>query len=222
MEDGAVHDEALRRVVAMFDMAVMSNTLRGIYVEAQVGVLLGPTWEAVGGDWGPYDFRSSDGAKLEVKQSAARQSWEQNRPTKPVFDIRPRTGRYEGADWIPGTGRTADIYVFAWHPLWTDADQRDQTQWDYYVVPTPALADDRKTIGLSSRPHVHRSILPLGSGTVNGEPRSDQSSCRGYRVARTSRTSSRVERGLTKQNRRMVSPCQALGTTKAVPSPSNR
>ena len=144
-----VHHETLRRVGAMFDTPVMSNTLRSLYVEAQIGVLLGPTWRSVGADWAPYDFESDTGVKLEVKQSAARQTWTQTRPTRPSFDIRPRTGRYDGAASIPEAGRAADVYVFAWHPRTVDVDQRDETQWEYYVVPTVDLPPNQATISLS-------------------------------------------------------------------------
>ncbi|MCU1387459.1 MAG: hypothetical protein JWL72_797 [Ilumatobacteraceae bacterium] len=67
-----------------------------------------------------------------------------------MFGIARPTGRYEGAIWVAGEGRFADIYLFAWHGGWDEpeVDQRDSTQWDYYVVATSDLPH-QKTIALS-------------------------------------------------------------------------
>lgn len=62
-----------------------------------IGVLLGDDWTYVGADWGGWDFESADYHRLEIKQSAAKQSWAQAGPSRGVFDIAPRSGRYEGA-----------------------------------------------------------------------------------------------------------------------------
>ncbi|WGF90105.1 hypothetical protein [Marinivivus vitaminiproducens] len=101
-------------------------------------------------DWAPYDFGHQDGTRLEVKQSSALQSWPTTKPSKPTFDIKPRTGFWEGANWTAQIGRNADIYVFAYHPI-TDAaaDHRDPRQWQFYVVPTTALPNFQ-TITLGS------------------------------------------------------------------------
>jgi hypothetical protein len=87
---------------------------------------------------------------LEVKQSAARQTWTLARPaTKPIFDIRARTGYFEGADWVSDARRFAEIYVFAHHPVMDEtADHRDPRQWHFYVVPTSRLPPG-KTISLT-------------------------------------------------------------------------
>ncbi|MBK8545700.1 MAG: hypothetical protein IPL62_20575 [Caulobacteraceae bacterium] len=56
--------------------------------------------------------------------------------SKASFDIAPRTGEYvDGAAWVDGVGRNADIYVFAYHPVADPtADHREPTQWQFYVV----------------------------------------------------------------------------------------
>lgn len=144
-----VHQIVLRSIMETFDRPVMQNSLRSMYVEEQVGVHLGDDWEHVGADWCGWDFKSTTGVRLEVKQSAAKQSWIQDRPSRGSFDIRPRTGRYEGPEWVAGVGRFADVYVFAWHGRWEEADQRDEHQWQYYVVPTRSLPLTQKTIRLS-------------------------------------------------------------------------
>jgi hypothetical protein len=145
-----VHSEALARLIAGVDRPVLQNAIRSMYVEHQIAVLLGDEWAHVGTDWGGWDFESPAGLRLEVKQASAKQSWKQSRKSKGVFDIARRTGRYEGATWVAGEGRFADVYVFAWHGGWDEPelDQRDETQWEYYVVATSDLPQ-QKTIALS-------------------------------------------------------------------------
>lgn len=145
-----VHDVILGRLLAMFSGPVMQNSLRSMYVEEQVGVLLGSRWRSVGADWAGWDFESLDGVRLEVKQSAAKQSWSQSRASRGSFDIAPRTGRYDGAVWVPGEGRAADIYLLAWHGRADEhCDQRDEAQWEYYLVAARSLPARQKTIALS-------------------------------------------------------------------------
>jgi len=87
---------------------------------------------------------------LEVKQSAARQTWTGSRnATKPIFDVRARSGYFEGADWVSDPRRFAEIYVFAHHPLMDEtADHRNPVQWHFYVVPANRLPNTR-TISLA-------------------------------------------------------------------------
>ena len=80
--------------------------------------------------------------RIQVKQSAARQSWHATlSPTpRPCFAIATKTGRWEGPAWIAEPGRNAEIFVLAWHPVADDtADHRDPAQWLFYVVPETAL-----------------------------------------------------------------------------------
>jgi hypothetical protein len=66
------------------------------------------------------------------------------------FDIRERTGFYDGAAWYARRGRHADIYVFAHHPVADNtADHREAGQWRFYVVPTIRLPA-AKSIGLTA------------------------------------------------------------------------
>src|SRR6516225_4975694 len=73
---------------------------------------LGPTWRCCPGDWLGWDFEHQDGTRLEVKQSAARQTWAPpKRSSRPTFDIRTRSGFYLGSEWHPEVGRHAHLYV---------------------------------------------------------------------------------------------------------------
>ena len=141
-----LHEAVLARMAAKFAGPVIQNSLRSLYVEEQVGVLLGDGWVPMGADWAGWDFETSsavgvDPVRLEVKQSAARQTWDQSgNPSRGSFDIATRTGYFKGNIWFPSTARLAEIYVFAWHGRFdASCDQTDPSQWTYFVIPTSGL-----------------------------------------------------------------------------------
>ena len=122
-----------------YDTPVMSNVYRADYVECLVALALGTdwwlTWER-GWDWAAWDIQHTSGARLEVKQAAARQSWDREKraPSRsPRFDVAPRTGYWakDGNQWVGSPGCPADIYVFAWHDERREgyANHRDPRQW---------------------------------------------------------------------------------------------
>jgi hypothetical protein len=110
-------------------------------LEAMVDLALPDEWRWCSGDWAAWDFEHSDGARLEIKQSAGRQTWAAPpAPSQPRFDIAHRQGRYDGALWIAEPGRYAHLYVFGYHPILDDtADHRDPLQWLFYAVATADL-----------------------------------------------------------------------------------
>ena len=134
------HPDRRRRIlealIERFDQPVITNHLRGSYVECLVADLLGVSPPS--GDWSLWDIKF-EGAKIEIKQSAARQTWHNG-------DRRTRAPRFD----IKGAGRNnvrhANIYVFAWHD---GDDQRCSDEWEFYVVPSSDLPRGQKTIGLS-------------------------------------------------------------------------
>jgi len=140
-------------VAKLLGNRLVVNHLRGSVVEAIVAQALSPDWHWCSEDWGGWDFERTDGLKLEVKQSAALQTWAGTGkpPSRASFDIAIRKGRYTGdAAWVDRVGRWADIYVFAHHALTDEtADHRDPSQWTFYVTPTIALPTT-STIGLSA------------------------------------------------------------------------
>ena len=135
--------EVVARVVdASFGKPLVTNVLRTQLVEAMIALVLEPEWHWCGADYAPCDFERTDGLRLEVKQSAARQSWNTDKPSKAIFDVAARTGRNEADGWVEEHGRAAQIYVFGHHPIFDDsADHRDPAQWLFYVVRTTALPD---------------------------------------------------------------------------------
>ncbi len=137
---------------AAFGQSLITNNLRGLVAEAIVASALQPSWRWCSMDWAGWDFERADGLRLEVKQSASRQTWapSEKRPSSCRFDIRAREGRYEGADWLPGRGRNADLFVMAHHFVCDDsADHCAPGQWRFFVIHASVLPPT-KTIGLGN------------------------------------------------------------------------
>lgn len=134
---------------AAFGSSIVQNNLRALVVEAIVDLTLPPGWRWCSQDWAGWDFEHEDGVRLEVKQTAAKQTWAAPvRPSAPRFDIAERRGRWEGSVWIDEPGRHAQLYVFAHHPIADGtAEQRDPLQWVFYLVEAARLPATR-TISL--------------------------------------------------------------------------
>ena len=150
--------EAFALLRERYERPIMSNVDRAGFVECMVTTLLGPEWGlmwSLGDDWAPWDIEHPlSKAKIEIKQSAARQPWHPtnvstSRP--PRFDIKPRR-RYSLTDrrWTGKPARAADLYIFCWHPdpRRQFADHRDPRKWEFIMVPTERLPPGQKTIGL--------------------------------------------------------------------------
>lgn len=58
-----------------FGSTIIQNNLRALVVEAIVDYALKPSWRWCSQDWSGWDFEHESGVRLEVKQSAARQTW---------------------------------------------------------------------------------------------------------------------------------------------------
>lgn len=146
---GAFMDEAaFSHIRRIFDVPVMQNHLRGLWVEAVVCELLGNEWRFTGSDWAAWDFEGLGGVRVEVKQSAKKQSWGHS-TSLPRFGISAAQGHYpDGKTYRENVGghRFADIYIFAWHE---GDDQRRISEWMFYVIDESALPPGQKSIGLS-------------------------------------------------------------------------
>ncbi|NGM47709.1 hypothetical protein G5B31_19430 [Rhodobacter sp. SGA-6-6] len=146
-----LHQRILESLVRQYDAPLIQNNLRGFYVELMVAALLGDGWRHNGSDWGAYDLEHVSGTKIEVKQSAARQTWSgpETVARQPIFSIRTPKIEWVGTVPTPRSARIADAYVFAWHgEHGLAADHRDISQWSFFVVPTHSLPDQR-TISLN-------------------------------------------------------------------------
>jgi hypothetical protein len=145
-----MNEIALRLAERLFDRPIIQNQYRSAFVEAMLEpVLAGSQWCYAGDGWSGWDFQRTDGARLEVKQSAAIQTWSEKRNiiTKGAFDIASRTGYFSegGSKWSATPGRPADVYVFAWNE--TDNHSRPEN-WMFFVVLTERLPS-QKTISLT-------------------------------------------------------------------------
>lgn len=140
-----------RASLAAYGKPLVTNINRGHLVEAMISLALEPDWNWCGTDYAGWDFVNEVGCRIEVKQSAAKQSWAPPAAgsSQPSFDIADRKGYWEnGNTWIEEPGRNAHIYVMAYHGIEDDsADHRDPLQWVFYVLPTSILPN-AKTISL--------------------------------------------------------------------------
>ena len=157
----------------VFGARLITNVHRGTVVETIISTALCPEWAWCSEDYFPYDFEHPSGPKLEVKQSAACQSWETKVPSKAIWDIKPRKGSWTGDKWVPQPGRAADLYVFGWHPVADRivADHRDPLQWRFFVIRTVDLPPIEKlSYARAEQLAGHVAIGELASevGTVAG------------------------------------------------------
>lgn len=160
-----MNEIALRLASRIFDQPLIENSYRSAFIEAMIEPYLAPHgWRFVGDGWDGWDFERTDGSKLEVKQSAAHQTWSKKSkdiPTRGSFDIAARKSSYSegGSKHNKVPGRNAQTYVFAWNPIYgPETDHRNPDQWEFYVVPAALLPDGQKTIVLSK---IKRLAVPV-------------------------------------------------------------
>lgn len=125
---------------------IVSNATRGIIAEYIVAQAIGIADGSVREEWAPYDLKTKDGSRIEVKSAAFIQSWRQGSLSKISFNV-PKTRALIGDTNIysPETKRHADVYVFAIlaHKDQSTLDPLNLAQWEFYVLPTYVL-DNRK------------------------------------------------------------------------------
>ena len=160
MEDLSVHDRVVERLFdRLYDRPIIDNVDRGVYVEYMIEWALqrlDPAWKCMPG-WSMWDLENKNsGARIEVKQSAMRQTWSQGSElgSTPRFGIAPTKSFWddETATWMETEPqRWADLYIFAFHPECDEeaADHRLPEQWEFYLVPERLLPPLQKSIGLN-------------------------------------------------------------------------
>ena len=159
-----IYDENGRNITTVKDFwawaysDLTNNTLRGTYAEFLVRKALGADIY-VSKDWGPYDVLTPEGIRVEVKCSAYLQSWKQANLSKIIFGI-PQTHKYDfeadAFDYNAELLRQSDVYVFCVETCQNrdELNERDLSQWDFYVLPTARINDK-----LGSQKRVSLSIL---------------------------------------------------------------
>ena len=157
MEKDAIREAVTARIMGLFDVPVIQNNLRGLWIESMVVEILGEGWRHVGTNWSAYDVRHDTGISVEVKQSAKAQSWGISKAT-PRFNTSIAAGHYpDGVTYEKNIERTrfADYYVFAWHE---GSDQREVEEWTFFAVKS-TLLPPQASISLN---HIHNLAVALG------------------------------------------------------------
>ena len=138
---------------------LLNNTLRGHFAEFIVSASLGLNLKRPQADWAPYDvyypMDKRSGIRIEVKSAAYLQAWEQQRPSRIQFSIRPTRAWSSEDGYGADVLRQSDVYVFC---VYTGQDRRTANplnldDWDFYVLSTLVLnarCRDQRTISLSA------------------------------------------------------------------------
>ncbi len=158
---------------AMGDL--VDNRNRGIFAEWLVGQALGAiNAGAVRHEWDAYDLLYGE-VKVEVKASGLDQTWPQDQPSKPNFNIAPRSRTWvaECNKWEEHHPpvRFADVYVLCLHEPEeaTPENVRDPESWKFWVIPTRKINDElggQKTVGLST---LSRLVVPIKWSEIKAE-----------------------------------------------------
>lgn len=147
---------------------LLDNAASGILAEFLVARAVNYTSEPRH-EWDSVDVRTESGIKVEVKSAAYAQSWKQCKASTIIFDIAPRsrkwnakTNEYETYDTPK---RTADAYVFCLlgGPCDRDPDPMDLDTWEFYILATETLNQDfpcQKTIGLNPLKSLVKQTTP--------------------------------------------------------------
>ncbi len=112
---------------------IRSNTWRGLVAEYIVALAVGCE-KIPRKEWGPYDLKTPEGIKIEVKSSGYWQNWRQPGGVSKI--------QFSGID-----KRKAQIYVFC---VFGDKNERtveplNLEKWTFYVLPTTALDKLKKS-----------------------------------------------------------------------------
>ena len=101
---------------ASFGSPLVENGYRGLVAEIIIWKALAPDWHLCSGGWNGWDLQHMSGCRLEVKQSAARQTWAApKKPKNPSFGIPEKTGYYENGVQ-PGPRRPVGTRTFMCSP----------------------------------------------------------------------------------------------------------
>lgn len=115
--------------------------------------------------WRVFDILTQYGCKIEVKTSAYRQTWKQQRPSSLVFDVAQKTD-WENEGSAPK--RHADVYVFCvFNNDQSGVSPLNLDAWDFYVAATAdmdVILGEQKTATLAAL----KKRLPLRATSYTG------------------------------------------------------
>jgi hypothetical protein len=135
----------------LFDTQLMDNAIRGYWCEAMVAESLGSGCEIVGGGWNAWDIQIGedlgafpDRIRIQVKSSARLQIWNKanGKQSDCTFNLTYRKkpdyhDEYHSTANCEDFGFLCDLYILCLHDERDikKADQRDPSQWKFYLVP---------------------------------------------------------------------------------------
>lgn len=137
---------------------LMDNTVRGDFAEYLVARALGLTSNCRK-NWGPFDLKTEDGIKIEVKCSSSHQNWPQKKPPPISFRIPKLTNYWDGkiGEYVrlPQPIRVADVYVLCVLARQDDSrpDPLRLDDWTFHVAHKELLdekAEDQASISITS------------------------------------------------------------------------
>ncbi len=127
---------------------LVSNVRRGVLAEFIVAGALGIAGDGVRDEWGAFDLMTPEGITVEVKSAAYVQSWTQHSYSSILFHV-PKTRAWSADSNLQETTsrRQAQVYVFALlaHQDKATIDPLNIDQWRFYVLPTAALDERRRS-----------------------------------------------------------------------------
>jgi hypothetical protein len=148
---------------------LMDNATRGKVAEFVVAKALDvATGQRT--EWDYADLHFGEMA-IEVKSSGYLQSWQQSAPSRIVFDIAPRSEKWDPktniVSKLPEPRRLADAYVFCVFEEQdpSKANPLDTDQWQFYVASTRKLDDhlgSQKSAALSTVQGVSETTSFIG------------------------------------------------------------
>jgi len=167
-----LHSDKQNLDVNVFDLwrwsasDLLSNTSRGVFAEFIVARALDIPLDEVRDEWGPFDLKTPEGIRVEVKSAAFVQSWAQVKHSIISFRV-PKTRAWNPETNIldPEARRQAQVYVFALlaHKEQETIDPLNVNQWHFYVLPTSVLNERTR----SQHSITLRTLDALSGGSVS-------------------------------------------------------
>jgi len=126
---------------------IISNATRGRFAEFIVASALNIDLTIIRDEWDPYDLKSPEGIKIEVKSASYLQTWNQRDFSKISFSTKASIFWDSETFTQSEPIRHADIYVFCLlkHKDQVTLDPMKLDQWEFYVVSTLVLDNYKRS-----------------------------------------------------------------------------
>jgi hypothetical protein len=131
---------------------LLQNIYRGILAEFLISWALDLDTKPQN-PWNPYDLKTKEGNRIEIKSTGYLQAWDYGTKQKPKFIIRERQ-RWTDKGLETKAEYNADIYILAYHKETNrkTIDPMDLDQWEFWVFSKQqivSLLRNRKSISVS-------------------------------------------------------------------------